>query len=141
MTNKTLWFGFIAVFIVAQLLGYLVHEMLLADAYMALQGILFRPVEEIQANMWMMMVSAALYLFLFCYIYTKGHEGKGIMEGVRYGLLMGLFMSIPMSLDTYSVYPLTTEIVGTWFVTGVIQFMIYGAIIAAIYKPQAAATG
>lgn len=138
MNNKTLWIGFIVVFIVAQALGYLVHEVLLAEAYTALQGTTFRTMEEIQANMWMMVVAAALYLFLFCYIYTKGHEGKGIMEGVRYGLLMGLFLSIPSTLDAYAVYNLTTEIVVAWFVSGVVMFMIYGAIMAAIYKPKAA---
>lgn len=141
MTNKTLWYGFIVVFIVAQALGYLVHEILLADTYAALQGTAFRTMEEIQANMWMMMLSGALTLFLFCYIYTKGHEGKGIMEGVRYGLLMGLFISIPMTLDAYAMYPLTAEVVAAWFVTGVLMFTLYGAIMAAIYKPKAAATG
>ncbi len=25
------------------------------------------------------------------YIFTPGHENKGVMEGVRYGFLIGLF--------------------------------------------------
>ena len=32
--------------------------------------------------MWMMMVSGAVTMFAFCYIFTIGYQGKGIMEGV-----------------------------------------------------------
>ncbi len=91
--------------------------------------------------MWMMTVGGALTLFLFCYIFTKGYEGKGLMEGVRYGALMGLFLSIPSSVDAFVVYPLTVEIVTTWFVSGVLLFIIYGTILAAIYKPKAGGAG
>jgi hypothetical protein len=86
-----------------------------------------------------MFLSSALYLFLFCYIFTKGYEGKGVGEGLRFGLLMGLFMSIPMALDQYVVYPVTSNLAAIWFVSGVVMFTIAGAIFAAIYKPNAAA--
>jgi hypothetical protein len=86
--------------------------------------------------MWMMMCGSILYMFLFCYIFTRGYEGKGIGEGVRYGLLMGLFLSIPSAVDQYVVYPLTANLAVIWFVTGVIVFMILGAVFAAIYKPS-----
>ena len=137
MNNKTLWIGYVAVFVFWQIYGYLVHEVMLSETYMALASA-FRPEADMLDMMWMMMVGGALYLFLFCYIFTRGHEGKGIAEGVRYGLLMGLFMSIPMSVDQYVVYPLTASLAVTWFVTGVIGFVIAGAVFAAIYKPQAA---
>jgi hypothetical protein len=89
---------------------------------------------------WMMFLSSALYLLLFCYIFTKGYEGKGMAEGVRFGLLMGLFMAIPMSIDQYVIYPLTSNLAMIWFVGGVVSFVIVGAIFAAIYKPSAEAT-
>jgi ascorbate-specific PTS system EIIC-type component UlaA len=53
---------------------------------------------------------------------------------------MGLFMSIPMAIDQYIVYPLTSNLAVIWFVSGVISFMIAGAIFAAIYKPGSATT-
>jgi hypothetical protein len=136
MINKTFWIGFIVVYIVWQVIGFGVHGVLLGDTYRAMAEV-FRPEAVMNSMMWMMFLSSALYLLLFCYIFTKGYEGKGVGEGLRFGLLMGLFMSIPMALDQYVVYPLTTNLAVIWFVTGVVSFMIAGAIFAGIYKPDA----
>ncbi len=89
---------------------------------------------------WMMMVGWALSLLLFCYIFTLGHEGKGVMKVVRYSTLMGLFLAFPMSINQYVVYPLTSELAVIWFVTGVISLIIAGAVFAAIYKPSTASS-
>ena len=137
MNNKTFWIGWIVVFVVLQAYGYLVHEVGLSSTYESLASV-FRPQGEIQGMMWMMMVGSALSLLLFCYIYTLGHEGKGVMEGVRYGALMGVFFSIPMSVDQYVVYPLPGNLALVWFCTAVIGFIVGGAILALIYKPSTA---
>lgn len=135
--NKTFWIGFVVVFVVAQAIGFLVHGVWLTDTYRALADV-FRPEAEMNGMMWMMMLGAAVYLFLFCYIFTRGYEAKGVGEGVRYGLLMGLFMTIPVAVDQYVVYPLTSQLAVIWFCVGVVTFMILGAVFAAIYKPTPA---
>ena len=134
--NKTFWIGFIVVFVVWQIIAFLVHGMMLGDTYRALWGV-FRPEGEVNSMMWMMYLSSALYLLLFCYIFTKGYEGRGIGEGLRFGLLMGLFMCIPMAIDQYVIYPLPPNLAVIWLVSGVVSFMIAGAVFAAIYKPDA----
>ena len=80
---------------------------------------------------------SAASLFFFCYIFTFGKEGKGPMEGVRYGCLMGLFLSIPMAVEQYVTYPLPRDLAVIWFITGFISFVISGAIFATIHKSQA----
>jgi hypothetical protein len=137
--NKSFWTGFVVVWVLGQVISFLVHGMWLADTYLAM-GDVFRPEVEMNSMMWMMMVGSVLYMFLFCYIFTRGYEGKGIGEGVRYGLLMGLFLSIPSAVDQFVVYPLTANLAVIWFVTGVIAFMILGAVFAAIYKPSGGIT-
>jgi hypothetical protein len=137
--NKSFWTGFVVVWVLGQVISFLVHGMWLADTYLAM-GDVFRPEVELNSMMWMMMVGSVLYMFLFCYIFTRGYEGKGIGEGVRYGLLMGLFLSIPSAVDQFVVYPLTANLAVIWFVTGVIAFMILGAVFAAIYKPSGGIT-
>jgi hypothetical protein len=137
--NKSFWIGFVVVWVLGQVISFLVHGMWLADTYLAM-GDVFRPEAELNSMMWMMMVGSVLYMFLFCYIFTRGYEGKGIGEGVRYGLLMGLFLSIPSAVDQFVVYPLTANLAVIWFVTGVIAFMILGAVFAAIYKPSGGIT-
>ena len=136
MNNKTFWFGFVAIFIVMQVIGYVVHEVMMADTYAALAAI-FRPREEMDSMMWMMMLSGAVLLFLFCYIFTKGCEGKGVMEGVRYGALMGLFLAL-VNVDQHVIYPLPANVAAIWFVSVVVSLTISGAVFAAIYKPSGA---
>lgn len=137
ISNKTCWIGWIVVVVVMQAYGILVHVVGLSDMYASLASA-FRPKEEMDSMMWMMVVGGAVSLLLFCYIFTLGHEGKGVMEGVRYGALIGLLISIPGSVDHYVLYPLTGELAVIWFVTGIIGFVIAGAVFAAIYKPSSA---
>jgi len=134
MSNKTFWIGWIAVFVAMQAYGYLVHEVWLSETYQSLASI-FRPEQEMASMMWMMMVGGAFSLLIFCYLFTFGYEGKGVMEGVRYGALIGVFASIISAVDSYVIYPLTGELALIWFVTGIVAFIISGAVMAAIYKP------
>ncbi len=135
MKNKTFWIGFVVVFIVMQAIGFLIHGVMLDGMYNDLAAS-FRPKEQMDAMMWIMILSGTAVLFLFCYIFTKGYEGQGVVEGVRYGALMGLFLAFPTSVDAYVIYPLTQELAVIWFVTTLVGMMIAGAIFAAIYKPQ-----
>ncbi len=66
----------------------------------------FRP----EAEMMDMMLTELGVLFLFCYIFTKGHEGKGFGEGIRYGALIGTLVSLPTAIDAYVIYPITGEL-------------------------------
>lgn len=135
MKNKTFWIGFVVVFVVTQGISFVIHEIMLSDTYDALAAV-FRPEAEMMDMMWIMFVSGTVVLFLFCYIFTKGHEGKGVAEGVRYGALIGLILALPTSVDAYVIYPITSELAMIWFVTTVVIFAIGGAIFASIYKPS-----
>jgi hypothetical protein len=127
----------LVIFVVDQALSMLFHSVIMSGAYEATAH-LWRPMEEMKRMMWMMWVSGLVWSFLFVYIFAKGYEGKGIMEGVRFGLLIGVFFSLPMSLGTYSSMPITGTIAIGWFVYGVIETIILGILAALLYKPAAA---
>ncbi len=135
MKNKTFWIGFVVVFGLMQAIGFVIHAVMLDDTYQALAAI-FRPKEQMDSMMGIMILSGTVVLFLFCYIFTKGYESKGVAEGVRYGTLMGLLLALPTAVDAYVIYPLTIELAAIWFVTTVVSFVIAGAVFAAIYKPS-----
>jgi hypothetical protein len=84
----------------------------------------------------MMMLSGVIMIFMFCYIFTKGYEGLGIMEGVRYGLMVGLMMAGAMAIDPHVIFPLPSDVAVVWLLTGVGTLMLGGAVFAAIYKPD-----
>lgn len=138
MSNKTFWIGCAVVYVVMQGLGFLIHGVLLSETYQGLTGV-FRPEAEMMDMMWMMYVSGAVTVFMFCYIFTKGYEGKGIMEGVRFGALIGFLMAGAGSIDAHVIYPIPENVASIWLVTGIVSFMIAGAVFAAIYKPATAA--
>lgn len=133
MKNKTFWLAVAAVYIVGQAAGFLVHQVMLADTYQALAH-LWRPEAEMMGMMWMMFVTGALYSFFFCLIYSLGFAGNGVAGGVKYGLLIGLFMSVPMAIDNYVIYPIPSSLALSWMISGLAMFVIYGAIVGAIYK-------
>src|SRR5216683_2990035 len=93
----------LAVYVVSLALGYLIHGVLLRATYDSLKSV-WRP--DMQSKMWIEWLDGFLVSFLFTYIFTKGYEGKGIMEGVRFGLIAGLFISIPMAYGTYMIIPI-----------------------------------
>ncbi|HVP45926.1 MAG TPA: hypothetical protein VMT32_05060 [Bryobacteraceae bacterium] len=123
-----------AVFVVSMALGYLIHGVILKPVYDSLQSI-WRP--GMESKMWIEWVNAFLLSFLFTYIFIKGYEGKGIAEGARFGLLMGLFLSIPVAYGTYMIIPIPYTLALQWFLYGVAQSIVFGVVAAAIYKPAA----
>ena len=136
MNNKTFWIGFVVVYVVMQALGFVIHEVMMGDTYEKLASI-FRPEAEMQDMMWMMMVSGAVTMYMFCYIFTRGYEGKGIMEGVRFGTLVAFLMAGALSIDVHVIFPVPSDVATIWLVSGFVSFILAGAIFAAIYKPEA----
>ena len=92
---------------------------------------LMRPQGE--SMLWIHFVTAAIASFFFTLIFSKGYEGKGIGEGVRYGLYVGVLMSIPMAYDTYAEMPIPYALALQWFIYGVIQFVIMGVVVAMVF--------
>ncbi len=87
------------------------------------------------SKMWIFHLCSFILAFLFTFIFIKGYENKGIAEGARYGLIIGLFANIPYAFYSYAMYPLPFSLWMQWFVYGMIEFIICGLIAAAVYKP------
>ena len=61
------------------------------------------------------------------------------MGGGRYGLWVGLFISIPMAFNLYVVLPVPGSLALQWFIYGLFQTIICGTVLAMVYKPTKAA--
>ncbi|MBM4165975.1 MAG: hypothetical protein FJ218_03530 [Ignavibacteria bacterium] len=60
------------------------------------------------------------------------------MEGVRYGLYVGLMVHIPAAYSTYAMYPYPYSPIMTWFLLGTISSVLGGILLSMIYgKKQA----
>jgi uncharacterized PurR-regulated membrane protein YhhQ (DUF165 family) len=126
----------LAVYVVSLALGYLIHGVILRATYDSLKNV-WRP--DMQSKLWIEWLDGLLVSFLFTYIFTKGYQAKGIMEGVRFGLIMGVFVSIPVSYGTYMIIPIPYYLALEWFLYGTAETILLGAVAAAVYKPAASA--
>jgi hypothetical protein len=122
----------IAVFAAFQVMDFVVHSVILMSSYAALASI-WRP--DMMSLMWIMWITGLAVSFLFVFIFCKGYENKGLMEGVRFGLIAGLFLCSNV-WGQYVIYPVPLVLAVKWFVFYMIESMIAGLITAAIYRPR-----
>ncbi len=132
--SKKFWTGFVAVFVAMEILEFLIHGVLLSSAYQATKDV-WRP--DMDSLMWVYHILAIVGAFFFTLVFSKGYEGKGVMEGVRYGLYIGIWMSVGMAYGSYAMIKIPYSLALQWFVYGVIEYVVFGIIVAAVYGKQA----
>ena len=121
----------IAVFVTLQAIDWLVHGLLLAGWYAELKG-LWRA--EMMDLMWVMALGSLFFSFMFVFIFTRGYEDKGIAEGARYGLYVGLLIFVSGMLGQYAMYPIPLGLALIWLAYGIVEMIIAGIVTAALYK-------
>lgn len=134
--NKKRWIvASIAVFVVATVLEFIFNDLLLMGIYVQTPQ-LWRPEADMMKLMPYYWVAGLIAAFLFVYIYAKGYEGKPskIGEGLRFGLIVGLFIALPMSTICYATMPIGLNLAIGWLVTGIAEYLIIGAVAGLIYK-------
>jgi len=131
VNSKKFFLAVAAVFVVHEVLGFVIHQVLMTPYYQETYS-LWRMPEEI--NMGLIYLVNVIWSLLFTYIFTKGYEGTGPMEGIRYGLLVGLLISVPAAFATYAVQPITLSLAIAWFVYGTVQIVACGLAAALVYQ-------
>jgi hypothetical protein len=91
-----------------------------------------------QSKAWIYYVIMIIGSFFFSFIFSRGYEGKGIMEGVRYGLYIGIWMSIGTAYGTYAMIAIPYSLALQWFVYGVAEYVIYGVLLALVFRKKEA---
>ncbi len=133
MNIKRFILASLAVFVSIQITDPIIHGVILGPVYESLKEV-WRP--DMMSKMWIMLLTSLLFSLLFVLVYIKGLEENGIAEGVRYGIIISLFMNGVYIFNQYVVYPVPFSLALQWFIYGTIQFIIYGIITAFIYKPK-----
>ena len=128
--NKQGWISFIAVLVFFEVMGFLVDGLLLGPTYESLQQ-LWRP--DMMSLMWIFHVMMVIGAFFFVLVFSRGYEGKGIMEGVRYGFYMGVWMGVSFAYGTYAMIAIPYSLALQWFIYGVIQYVIFGVLLALVF--------
>ncbi|MCX6143647.1 MAG: hypothetical protein NTZ35_10525 [Ignavibacteriales bacterium] len=131
--NKKILFGSIAVFIAIDVLNFLIHGVMLSATYQSLSS-LWRP--DMMSKMWITHVNTAISAFFFTFVFSKGYEGKGVAEGVRYGFYIGFWLSALMAYGTYMMIAIPYPLAVQWFIYGLIQYVVAGVVLALVFAAQ-----
>jgi len=139
MNQKKFWIAFIVIFIVYEITNFIVHALILGSTYMSEEvALLFRPPAVLDSTMWLRLFTELVWSFFFTFIFVKGYENKGVMEGIKFGIYIGLFYSFVWAYQSYWMYPMPYSLALQWFIFGLIQCIILGILAAMIYKPKPA---
>ncbi len=135
--NKKVLTAFVAVFILMEVLGFIMNGVIMGEAYQSLQNV-WRP--DMQRLWWVFQVVMLVGAFFFSFIFSKGFEGKGLMEGVRYGLYIGIWMGIGFAYGTYAMVAIPYSMALAWFVYTIVEYVLAGILAAAIFGKTAMVT-
>ena len=116
-------------------LGFLVNNVLFADI-MAANAAVLRPTAELNAKLPLGFAFLIVGYIAFAYVYAKGYEGgNGIVEGARFGILVAILVNCFGIVWQYVMFPITITMSAAMLIDQVVEMMIYGAVVGAIYKP------
>lgn len=135
---KRFIFAFIAAYIFVFFWGWLLNGVLLKDVYAQTQN-LWRPQSETMSLFHWIILGQALLVLAFVMIYASGFAGGGVIAGIRLGIMLEI-AAIGMRLVMYAVQPFPGKLIVYGSVSGLIEMIVTGAIVGAIYKPRTTAT-
>jgi hypothetical protein len=115
--------------------SFVVNSVVLVDLY-AQHARVFRPAAEM--NLAFGFGATLIGFFVFAYAYAKGYEGgAGAVEGLRYGVVVGLLLACFAVAWNYVVLPVSGALAAAWIVDTIVEMAIYGVVVGLIYKPHA----
>ena len=105
---------------------YLIHGVWLSALYQQSPES-WRPQDQFQNKMWIMPLGDLLFVAMFAYLYTRGVENKPWLgQGIRYGVLMALLVTIPLTLSQYVIYRVPDELPLRWIAAGLSNSSCWG---------------
>jgi hypothetical protein len=130
---KRFVFAFIAAYAFIFLWGWLLNGVFLKDVYAQTPN-LWRPQSEMMSLFHWIIIGQALIVLAFVMIYASGFAGGGAIAGIRLGILLEI-AAIGMRLGFYAVQPISGKLILYGSIGGLVEMIIVGAIVGAIYKP------
>jgi hypothetical protein len=129
--------GFVA-WIAFCIVGFVAHGVLMKDLYLQ-HAALMRTDAEALPRLPLASAVSLVGMLAFAYAYAKGYEGgKGIQEGLRFGVLVGVMLIAFVVVWDYLAYSISRTFLFALVVTYIIEFAICGVVVGLIYRPREA---
>jgi hypothetical protein len=122
----------IAMFIYIYAFEFVVHGKLLAHLY-SQTPTAWRDYHEMLTHVPFNMMIMALLSIWLTFVFTRLFKKGGWKNGIEFGLYIGVLSGI-QAAGAYYYLPISLTLTGAWFVAYVIESIIGGLIIGAIYQ-------
>ena len=127
--NKNFLICSLVMIVWMNLFSCLWHGIVMSDLYQQTAG-LWRPFEEMLVSR--LHLGITLMAIMSCYIFLKGYEGKGVKEGLRFGIIITIFF-LGLGLITNATQPIPFEVIKMWVIGDLISYTIGGILIGFAY--------
>jgi hypothetical protein len=121
----------VAIFVVWEVLDFVIHGLILREAYAASPG-LWRPMTDMK--MGLMWIVGAVAAFCFAGVYGWLVRPKGLGAGLSFGLLFGIGAGVSMGYGSFAVMPIPYIMAFTWFAGTLVQALLGGLFAGLIIR-------
>ncbi len=98
--------------------------------------------KEMTGNWWLSSLIADLVIgliFTLVYgIFYSSIPDKGVGKGIQYGFWIWLVGTVPGLIMTFLTMAVPGELVVTWLITGLLNFLVMGILLGLMYQPKEA---
>jgi len=116
--------------------GFVVYGLLLSGEFAKFPA-LYRSAETGPGYLPLMFAGVLVAIVAASIIYAKGYEGgSGVAEGVRFGVLLGIFAAFAFANVNYGVLNMGRRLAVYTAVASFVEWMLIGVAIGAVYKPS-----
>ena len=116
--------------------GFLVYGMLIAHEYAPYSAV-YRSSEEAQSHLPLGLAGIFIAILVAAIIYAKGYEGKsGLVEGARFGLLLGIFVLCYSVGTNYATLNISARLALVQALVAIPEWILVGIAIGLVYKPK-----
>lgn len=132
---KNVIFAILSVFLTWAVMDFVIHSILLADAYRE-YAILWRPAAEMKLGL--IYLTTLLAATGFVAVYAFLINPKGMKPGIIYGLITGVFGGIVAGFGSYAVMPISMTLALGWMAEYTSQCVVAGLITASLVSESEA---
>jgi hypothetical protein len=136
MNKVRLILTIVVVFVLANFLGFFIHGIWLRADYLQVSS-LYRP--EGEEKMLFIILGYLSFAVGSVLVYARGVENKPWLgQGVRFGILMWLILTVPSFFIAYAVQPVPAVLMAKQVLTEGVAKIVIGVVTALLYRYQSA---
>ncbi|MGH9867454.1 MAG: hypothetical protein ACREAA_04715 [Candidatus Polarisedimenticolia bacterium] len=80
------------------------------------------------------MVGYVAWSLAFSFVFARGFENRGWLEGVRFGLIVWLLYFVPMTLGIYGYFVVGPEWMLSALISGLAEALACGSVAALVFR-------